>query len=184
MNDTRVLLSEKASAVGHLSLPDTNCGQAQFLFKRECIERSTNTSLVKLQKYRPVDSPTGAGVGMLIHVYFIGVIAAIAIPAYQDYTVRALLAGAAAESQPARRQLVQYYLAKNSVPDSLSEAGVAEQLPNGNQLSLSSKGMVLTVHSKRGELIFTPKRDPQGQISRACTGGTGVKPQQLPPACR
>ena len=137
-----------------------------------------------LALFVPYAGRMGAGMGMLIYVYFIGVLAAIAIPAYQDYTVRAMLTGAAAESQPARQQLVQYYLAKKSLPASLSDAGVAEQLPNGVQLSLNSEGMVLTVHSKRGELVFTPKRDPQGQITWVCTGGVDVKPQQLPPSCR
>jgi Zn-dependent protease with chaperone function/Tfp pilus assembly protein PilE len=136
-----------------------------------------------LALFVPYAGRMGAGVGMLIYVYFIGVLAAIAIPAYKDYTVRAVLAGAAAESQPARQQLIQYYMAKNSIPGSLSEAGVSEQLPSGVQLSLNPKGMVLTVHSKGGELVFTPKRNPQGQISWSCAGGQGVKPQQLPPSC-
>jgi Zn-dependent protease with chaperone function/Tfp pilus assembly protein PilE len=137
-----------------------------------------------LALFVPYAGRMGAGVGMLIYVYFIGVMAAIAIPAYEDYTVRAVLAVAAAESEHARQQLVQYYRAENKVPASLTEAGVDAQLPNGVELSLSAKGMVLTVQSKRGELVFTPKRDPQGQITWACTAGTGVKPQQLPPACR
>jgi type IV pilus assembly protein PilA len=112
------------------------------------------------------------------------VLAAIAIPAYQDYTMRAALTGAAAKSQTARQQLAQYYLAKNNIPGSLGDAGVEEHLPNGVQLSLNPKGMVLTVHAQRGELIFTPKKDSQGQITWVCTGGAGTKPQQLPSGCR
>ncbi|HEX3397040.1 MAG TPA: M48 family metalloprotease [Steroidobacteraceae bacterium] len=137
-----------------------------------------------LALFVPYAGRMGAGLGMLIYVYFIGVLAAVAIPAYQDYTIRAVLTGAAAESQLARQQLVQYYLAKNALPNSLSEAGVDEQLPNGVRLSLNPKGMVLTVHSHRGELVFTPKKDPQGQINWVCKGGEGTKPQQLPTACR
>ncbi|MEO7208579.1 MAG: hypothetical protein ABI145_17870 [Steroidobacteraceae bacterium] len=64
----------------------------------------------------PYAGRMGAGLGVLIYVYFIGVLAAIAIPAYQDYTVRAVLAGAAADSEAARQQLVQYHLTKNAVP--------------------------------------------------------------------
>jgi len=137
-----------------------------------------------LALFVPYAGRMGAGVGMLIYVYFIGVLAAIAIPAYQDYTVRAVLTSAAAESQQARQQLVQYYLTQKRVPASLREAEVADQLPNGIQLTLNPNNMALTVHSKRGELVFTPKRDPQGQITWGCTPGNGVKPQQLPQPCR
>src|SRR5438874_1325680 len=83
-------------------------------------------------------------------------LAAIAIPAYQDYTARAVLAQAAAESQQARQQLTQYYLNQKSVPESLTRAGITDQLPNGVQLTLDPNGMVLTVHSKRGDLVYTP----------------------------
>ena len=122
--------------------------------------------------------------GLLLYVYFIGVVAAVAIPAYQDYTVRAILTVAALESQPARERLAQYYLANNKIPDSLAQAGVTDELPNAVELSLNPKGMVLTVRSKSGQLIFIPKRTPEGQIAWVCSGGEGVKPQQLPPSCR
>jgi Zn-dependent protease with chaperone function/Tfp pilus assembly major pilin PilA len=137
-----------------------------------------------LALFVPYAGRMGAGVGMLVYVYFVGVLAAIAIPAYQDYTVRAALTGATAESQTARQQLAQYYLAKNSIPGSLGDAGIEEHLPNGVQLSLNPKGMVLTVHAQRGELVFTPKKDSQGQISWVCRAGEGTKQQQLPTACR
>ncbi len=132
----------------------------------------------------PYAGRMGAGLGMLIYIYLIGVIAAIAIPAYQDYTVRAGFMAVAAESQPARQQLTDYYLAEKKVPPSLKEAGIAEQLPDGVELSLDPQHMVLTAHSKRGDLVFTPTRDNQGRIAWTCSGGAGAKPQQLPQSCR
>jgi Zn-dependent protease with chaperone function/type II secretory pathway pseudopilin PulG len=137
-----------------------------------------------LALFVPYAGRMGAGFGVLIYVYIIGILAAIAIPAYQDYTVRAVLAVASTESQPARRQLIEYYLANKKIPESLSEAGVASVLPNGVELHLNPKGMVLSVQSKRGELVFTPRRNPQGEIAWGCAAGEGVKPQQLPVTCR
>jgi Zn-dependent protease with chaperone function/type II secretory pathway pseudopilin PulG len=125
-----------------------------------------------------------AGIGVLIYVYFIGIIAGIAIPAYQNYTGRAVFAIAAAESQQARLQLADYYNTQKAIPQTLSEAGVADQLPNGVQLSLDPAHMVLTVHSRRGDLIFTPRRNPDGAIVWVCSGGQGAKPQELPLSCR
>lgn len=132
----------------------------------------------------PYAGRMGAGLGLLIYVYFIGIMAAIAIPAYQDYVVRAVLTNAAAESQPARQQLLDYYNNQKAIPQTLSDAGVADQLPNGVQLSLDPAHMVLTVHSKQGDLIFTPRRQTDGEITWTCSGGQGVKQEALPPACR
>lgn len=154
------------------------------LLDKDPVIPSRNPFAYVLALFVPYAGRMGAGLGALIYVYLIGVIAAIAIPAYQDYTVRALFTGAMAESQPARQQLAHYYLAKNSLPGSLNDAGVSEQLPNGVKLSLNSKGMVLTVRTQRGDLVFTPKRDAQGQISWVCKGGDGTKLQQLPTVCR
>jgi Zn-dependent protease with chaperone function/Tfp pilus assembly major pilin PilA len=132
----------------------------------------------------PYAGRLGAGIGLLLYVYLFGIFAAIAVPAYQDYTVRAVLAGAMAESGPARQKLAEYYVANKKIPASLAEAEVAEQLPDGVQLSLNPEGMVLTVKSKRGALIFTPRRDKQGNLVWTCGGGEGTKTQQLPPSCR
>lgn len=137
-----------------------------------------------LALFIPYAGRMGAGVGALLYVYFIGILAAIAIPAYRDYTVRAVLARAMAESQAARQQLADYYGSTKKPPPSLGEAGVDDQLANGVQLSLNPSDMVLTVKSMRGELVFTPRSDNQGRITWICAGGEGVKPQQLPPLCR
>ena len=132
----------------------------------------------------PYSGRLGAGMGMLLYVYFIGILAAIAIPAYQDYTVRAVLSAAAVESQPARQKLIEYYDSTKTIPSSLSLAGVDETLPDGVGLSLNPSGMILTVKSKRGALVFTPMRDKEGKINWGCSAGEGVKQQQLPPVCR
>ncbi|HVS75605.1 MAG TPA: hypothetical protein VHE11_01645, partial [Steroidobacteraceae bacterium] len=137
-----------------------------------------------LAMFVPYAGRMGAGIGLLIYVYVIGVIAAIAIPAYQNYTVRAVLVTAAAESQHARRQLADYYLSEKAIPQTLGQAGVADQLPNGVHLSLDPQHMVLTVHTTRGDLVFTPGRRSDGRITWRCGAGRGVTPQQLPPLCR
>jgi type II secretory pathway pseudopilin PulG len=125
----------------------------------------------------------GAGLGLLIYVYFIGIMAAVAIPAYQDYVVRAQLTNAVVESQQARQELVDYYERQKAIPQTLSEAGVADRLPNDVHLSLDPAHMVLTVHSSRGDLVFTPRRKTGGEIIWVCSAGEGVKAQQLPRPC-
>jgi Zn-dependent protease with chaperone function/type II secretory pathway pseudopilin PulG len=136
-----------------------------------------------LAMFVPYAGRMGAGLGLLIYVYMIGVVAAIAIPAYQNYTVRAVLVNAAVESQQARQQLADYYNARKAVPQTLSDAGVSEQLPHGVRLSLDPEHMVLTVHSLKGDLIFTPRRKSDGRIFWTCNGGAGTHPQELPAFC-
>jgi Zn-dependent protease with chaperone function/Tfp pilus assembly major pilin PilA len=131
----------------------------------------------------PFGGRLGGGFSFLILIYIVGVLAAIAIPAYQDYTIRARLAVVVTESQAARQQLAAYYLSNHRVPESLEAAGVAAQLADGSALSLDPKRMALTVTTKHGELVLVPS-DSHGQIVWTCTNGQGLKPAQLPPACR
>ncbi|MHB1512374.1 M48 family metalloprotease [Acidiferrobacter sp.] len=126
----------------------------------------------------------GAAVGLIMYIYVVGILAAIAIPQYHMYVTRAMLAQAAAESQPARQQLAQYYLSEGAVPQTLKVAGIARHLPNGVELALNPHGMVLTVRAPSGALIFTPRRPGNGgPIMWTCTGGAGVTPQELGPTC-
>lgn len=132
----------------------------------------------------PYAGRLGGGFGLLILVYVVGVLAAIAIPAYQDYVTRAKLSDAVASSQPARDMLADFYMKTHEVPESLAIAGIASELANGNSLSVDPRSMVLTVETPKGSLAFTPTEDAQGRIVWGCAGGEGVRTTQLPPSCR
>ncbi len=131
----------------------------------------------------PFGGRLGGGFSFLIMVYIVGVLAAVAIPAYQDYTIRAKLTSVVIESQPAREKLAAYYLSNHRIPDSLETAGLAPQLADGSALSLDPKGMSLTVKTKHGELVFVPSA-AHGRIVWTCTNGERLKAAQLPPSCR
>jgi Zn-dependent protease with chaperone function/type II secretory pathway pseudopilin PulG len=137
-----------------------------------------------LAVFIPYAGRLGGGFGLLILIYIVGVLAAVAIPAYQDYTVRAKVSTAVIGSQHARDALGSYYQSNQKVPESLDIVGIGSQLADGTQLSLDPKQMVLTVSTKQGELIFTPRVDAQGRVIWVCSNGEGLKPTQLPPSCR
>ena len=44
--------------------------------------------------------------------------------------------------------------------------------------------MILTVESPRGSLVFAPQERAGGVVAWQCSGGAGVRPSQLPSACR
>jgi Zn-dependent protease with chaperone function/type II secretory pathway pseudopilin PulG len=144
---------------------------------------SRNPFSYLLAIFVPFGGPMGGGFSFLIMVYIIGVLAAIAIPAYQEYTVRAQLTGVMMSSAPIRERLADYYVANHKVPDSLETVGAPTQLADGSTLSLDRRRMVLTVKVKQGELLFVPS-DDNGRIRWACVNGEGLKPAWLPMTCR
>lgn len=132
----------------------------------------------------PYAGRLGGGFGLLILIYIVGVLAAVAVPAYQDYKVRAKLSATVVDSQGVRDALGNYYQRNQRTPESLEVLGIRPQLADGARLSLDSRGMVLTVTTQQGSLIFTPSADANGHILWGCTNGEGIKPTQLPPSCR
>jgi Tfp pilus assembly major pilin PilA len=114
---------------------------------------------------------------------YIGILAAVSIPAYQGYVNKAKLDSAVSASTPVREGLASYYLSTQKVPPTLNDASLPEQLADGSQLSLNPDNMALTIKTKLGALVFTPKIDKQGRVFWVCANGEGLTTAQLPPAC-
>jgi type II secretory pathway pseudopilin PulG len=131
----------------------------------------------------PYAGRLGSGIGFLLYVYVIGILAAIAIPAYQGYMVRTTLTETMRVTQPARDALTSYYMANKRQPESLESIGINENVATDITMSLG-QGMNLTVQSTRGVLVFSPLLDKQGNLIWGCTGGPGLRAGQLPPDCR
>jgi Zn-dependent protease with chaperone function len=131
----------------------------------------------------PYSGKYGSGLGLLIYIYVIGVLAAIAIPAYKDYEVRTVLAAAVASSQPARDALASYYMINKKQPASLQSIGVSETVAPGISISLG-EAMILTVTSPHGALVFSPVLTRQGRVSWGCSSASELRPAQLPASCR
>jgi len=166
-------------------------GAYPWLTKRVARVMDTNAPVPKrnffaylLAVFVPYAGRLGAGFGLLLMVYIVGVMAAVAVPAYHDYTVKAKLSAVVSSSKPAREALVNYYLSNQRIPATLQMAGAPSQLADGTKLSLNPKGMILIATTAHGDLIFTPAADKQGRISWSCTNGDDMKPTQLPAECR
>lgn len=135
-----------------------------------------------LALFIPYAGRLGAGFGFLMLVYF-GILASVAIPAYQGYASKAQLANAVTASATVRDGLAKNYSATGSIPGSLADINLPSKLADGSPLSLNTDNMTLTVSTKLGELVFTPKVDKQGNIFWLCANGEGLKKALLPPAC-
>ena len=62
---------------------------------------------------------------LMIVIAIIGILAAIAIPAYQDYSVRAKISEAINSAAPAKLAIAEYRQSENGYPNNRSEAGVS-----------------------------------------------------------
>ncbi len=62
---------------------------------------------------------------LMIVVAIIGILAAVALPAYQDYTTRAKISEAIGAGAAAKTAVTEYYNSEGSLPDTTAEAGIA-----------------------------------------------------------
>ncbi|NMG47468.1 prepilin-type N-terminal cleavage/methylation domain-containing protein [Azoarcus communis] len=131
---------------------------------------------------------------LMIVVAIIGILAAIALPAYQDYTIRTKVSEVLVLASGARTNIGEFYLARGSMPANTNEAGVNT---NANQsqyvtaitFATSSNGSLLTytlgglgggADGTTFEYLISGNANG---IQVDCTGGS-LPVRYRPPACR
>lgn len=123
-----------------------------------------------LALFVPFAGRLGGGVGFLIMVYIVGILAAVAIPAYEDYILKSKIVATVSMTRPVRDALAEYYLTHKRVPASLDVVGATDQIRDGSSMSLDPVTMALTVNNQDGTITFTPSLDDEGRIVWNCTG--------------
>ena len=122
-------------------------------------------------------------------VFPIGILAAVALPAYQDYTARARVAIAVQAGNKATQAVETFYARNNTLPRDIKEAGMPD-LPareirqvNVDQGS-GSVQIVLAVTPLEGKSIqFVPHRDNNNRVVWTCRS-EDVPQRYLPAHCR
>ena len=125
----------------------------------------------------------GGALALLVVVAVIGILAAVGIPAYQDYQSRTIVSQAWTEAAPVREALGTYYKEKEEAPDSLEAAGAPQTLPDGSVLKLDATTMVVEVETAKGTLRMEPSATDDG-IAWTCSAGDDLPEKALPVACR
>ena len=131
------------------------------------------------------------GLGSLIGVVALaGGLAAVAIPAYSDYTMRARMAQVVAVGHGATAAVERYFYANGRGPATLAQAGYAMDDPNHvvQEASVDAgNGMVRVFPADpgyRGKAIaFTPRLDENKRVVWQC-GSEEIPARVLPPDCR
>lgn len=137
-----------------------------------------------LATFVPYAGRLSSGIGLLVLINIVTVAASLALPAYREFQVKTRLGEAVTESQRARDMLSIYYRSTHRAPESLDAVGLVKRLRSGSTMTLTHDGMILTVHTELGELVFTPSVNEKGQLLWACSNGDGLTPDQLPSSCR
>ena len=128
---------------------------------------------------------------LMIVIAILGILMAIAIPAYQDYTVRAKVSEAMTMASPAKLAVAEATSSNGGVlPTSDAEAGY--QFPGATSfvsaLSVGAAGVitatVTAATGTSGNLVLTPTQiGSTGQLTWSCTAST-IPVKFLPSKCR
>lgn len=132
----------------------------------------------------------GAG-SLLVTVAIMGILAAVAIPGYQDYLERARFAAAYSSAQTVKDKVTDYAVSKNQWPESMQALGyeTSELVDETNniQIGLYDHGMVGAkvgvTESGVGKYIVLEPEMVEGNISWRCYG-ENVLTKNLPELCR
>lgn len=129
---------------------------------------------------------------LMIVVAIIGILAAIAIPAYQDYTIRAQVSEGLSLSSAAKATVSEYYTQRGTFPTDNADAGLeaAGNIVGRYVSSVAVGGALITVtygndaHAIiKTNIVTLIATDHLGSIGWVCAG-VGISDKHLPSACR
>ncbi len=129
---------------------------------------------------------------LMIVVAIIGILAAIAIPAYQDYTIRAQISEGLSLASAAKASVAEYYVENGAWPSNNGDAGLADKHDIMGKYTehVSVKDNVIEIKYEydanvniHGDKIDLTATDNNGSISWTCAGD-GIADNHLPAACR
>ncbi len=128
---------------------------------------------------------------LMIVVAIIGILAAIAIPAYTDYMTRSKVSELISVGAPVKTAVSEYIIVKGGFPATATAAGfstdITSQYVSGLTYTAATGAIGITgVDANLGgnsvALVLTPTTNAAGSVNWACTATAGTK--YVPASCR
>jgi type IV pilus assembly protein PilA len=131
---------------------------------------------------------------LMIVIAIVGILAAVALPAYQDYTIRARMSEPLALMGEAKNSMTEYYISNGALPANATAAGIRTVIGTTLVSTMAIDGtnghitVTLTGDSGWGAAAGTTVKlsltdTSSGTLEYTCVPGT-VESKYLPANCR
>jgi type IV pilus assembly protein PilA len=126
---------------------------------------------------------------LMIVVAIIGILAAVAIPAYQDYLIRSKMSEVAAALSACKTSVAEYAAARNVMPSDVDKAGCSTQATTYvSSLTVASSGAITANSTGTGAgncaLVLTPQIVSSTVQITGWSGSTTCLPKYVPATFR
>ncbi len=126
---------------------------------------------------------------LMIVVAIIGILAAIAIPAYSDYTKRAKVTEGITQGASAKASVSEYVISQGVWPAAASDAGISTSINSTYVQSVSVATSAITINFKASavgttkSIIFNGATTTAGGVTWTCKNGN-LQSKYRPANCR
>ena len=126
---------------------------------------------------------------LMITVAIVGILAAVALPAYQDYTIRAQVTEGMSLAAGAKATVAEYYANKGSLPATAADAGYSGavgkyvssvDIATGVITATFGSGANSNLSGKK--VLLTPTAQTSGNLKWDCSSDADAK--YLPSSCK